>query len=137
MLQWTLGYMYISKLWFSQGICPVVGFLGHKVGLFLVFQRISILFSIVSVSIYIPTNRTNVPFSPNPLQALLFVDFFLWWPFWLMWGDILLCFDFHLENHRYFLMRIVSIFSDNCFFFYYAQLFNFWESGKWKITFVV
>ena len=46
--------MYLFELWFSQGICPVVGLLGHMVVLFLVFKGTSILFSIVAVSIYIP-----------------------------------------------------------------------------------
>ena len=81
----------------------------------------------------------KVPFSLHHFQDLLFVDFFFFklWPFWLVWGNTLLCFDFHLEKHKYFLTRIVPTFSDNCFFFYYAYLFNFWESGKGKITFVV
>ena len=38
---------------------PVLGLLGHMVVLFLVFKKISILFSIVAVSIYIPTNSTG------------------------------------------------------------------------------
>ena len=29
MLQWTLAYTCLFELWFSQGICPVVGWLGH------------------------------------------------------------------------------------------------------------
>ena len=37
--EWTLGCMCPFELWFSQGICPVVGFLGHMVVLFLVFLR--------------------------------------------------------------------------------------------------
>ena len=36
-LQWTLGYTCLFQLWFPQGICPVVGLLGHTVVLFLVF----------------------------------------------------------------------------------------------------
>ena len=69
--------MCLFQLWFSQGICPLVGMLDHMVILFLVFKGISILFSVVSVSIYIPTNSAKrVLFSPPPLQHLLFVDFF-------------------------------------------------------------
>ena len=36
-LQCTLGYMCLFVLWFSQGICPVVGLLGHMVVPCLVF----------------------------------------------------------------------------------------------------
>ena len=47
----------IFQLWFSQGICPIVRFLGHMVVLFLGFKGNFIIFSIVAVSIYFPTNR--------------------------------------------------------------------------------
>ena len=50
-----MGYMYLFKFWFPQGICLAVGLLGHIVVLFLVFKEFSILFSIVTVSVYIPT----------------------------------------------------------------------------------
>ena len=36
-LQWTLRCMYLLELWFSPGIHPGVGLLGHMVVLFLVF----------------------------------------------------------------------------------------------------
>ena len=40
--------MCLFELWFSLGICPGVGLLGHMIVLFLVFKGPSILFSIVS-----------------------------------------------------------------------------------------
>ena len=42
-----------------QGICQVVGLLGHTIVLFLVFEGIAILFSTVAVSIYIPTDKAR------------------------------------------------------------------------------
>ena len=51
----NIGYMCLFQLWFSQGICPVVGLLGHMLIIFLVFKRNFILSSIVVVSICIPT----------------------------------------------------------------------------------
>ena len=55
-----MGYMCLFQCWLPQGICLGVGLLGHMVVLFLVFKGISILFSIVAVSIYIPTNSARV-----------------------------------------------------------------------------
>ena len=52
--------MCLFQLWFPQDICPVVGLLGHMVVLFLVFQRISVLFSIVVESVCIPTYSVTV-----------------------------------------------------------------------------
>ena len=54
-----------------------MGLLAHTVVLFLIFKEISILFSIVAVSIYIPTNSARAsPFLHILSKHLLFVDFF-------------------------------------------------------------
>ena len=72
MLQWTLGYMRHFQFWFPQGICLGVGLLGHMAVLFLVFQGISILSSIVAVSItFPPTVQEHSLFStPSPAFTL-------------------------------------------------------------------
>ena len=57
-----------------SGICPVVELPDHMIVLFLVFKGIFIPFSIVTVSVYIPTNSTRgFPFL-QALQHLIFVD---------------------------------------------------------------
>ena len=69
-LQWTYGCMCLFQGLFYSDICPRVGLLGHTLVLYLVFWGTSILFSIVIVPIYIPTNSVGgfpSPFStPSP-----------------------------------------------------------------------
>ena len=99
MPQWTLGYMCLFELWFSQGTCPVVGLLGHMVVLFLVFKEISISFYAVAVSIYIATNcARRSPFLH--IFSSICLQIFWWWPFWLVWGDTHYSFDLHFSNNE-------------------------------------
>ena len=83
----NIGVLYLFKLCYSLDRCPGVGLLGHMIVLYWVFWGISILFSIVVLPIYIPTNSGGeFPFLYT-LSSIYFLQTFWWWPFWLLWDD--------------------------------------------------
>ena len=65
--------MYPFELLFSQGICPVVGLLGHTVVLIFVFQG---TVSTVAASIYILINSASRFFFLHTLPAFIVCSFF-------------------------------------------------------------
>ena len=88
------------QFWFPWCVCPAVGLLGRIVVLFPVFKGISTLFSILGcTSLHFHQQCKRAPFSPHPLQDLLFVDFLVmaslmsvrWYLtvvsfYWFLWG---------------------------------------------------
>ena len=77
MLQWTQGdtHMFRSLLSVLLGICQEVELLGHMLILFLMFQGITVLFSIVAAPFYLPTGRAQKSQFLHILLTLSFVLF--------------------------------------------------------------
>ena len=72
----TLGYTCLFQFWFPRCVCPAVGMLGHKAVLFLVFEGISTLFSIVAILVCIPTNSVRgFPFLHTLSNIYCFIDY--------------------------------------------------------------
>ena len=65
----NLGAHVFFQFWFPQYICPAMGLLGHMAVLFPVLKRISTVFSIVAVPVFLPTSSVRgFPFLHTSLQ---------------------------------------------------------------------
>ena len=98
--------MHFFELWFSPDRCPGVGLLHNIVVLVLVFKGLFILFFIVAVPVYIPTNTFFF------LQNLLFTGFFFMMPILTnarrYFIVVLICISLIISNVEFLFMCLLA-----------------------------
>ena len=122
-----------------SGYMPKSGIAGSYGSSIFSFLSTSMLFSVEVVPIYIPTNRCRrVPFSPHPLQHLLFVDLLM---MVILTGVrwYLLTFDLQFSNNRnvdHFFMCLMAICIsslEKCLFRSFSHLSGFFAVELYEL----
>ena len=105
---WVVGFVFFFRFMPRSGIAG-----SYESSVFNFWRNFSILFSIVAVPICISTNSEGWgPFSPHPLQHLLFVDFLIM----AIWTSVrwylivvLICISLIISNVEHLFICLLAI----------------------------
>ena len=107
----NIGVHNLFQFWFPQHVCPEMGLLGCMGVLLSVFKGISTLFSLLALSLHSHQQCKRVPFSPHPLQHLLFVGFLIVILTGIRWYLIVvfICISLIVIDTEHFFMCLLAI----------------------------